>query len=334
MRLKSAGAGIELLETQFVTVHGHKRAYVKAGPTEPGTPVVLLLHGLACDRHTWDEVIDDLAQHFVVIAPDFLGHGESDKPRGDYSVAGYANGMRDLLTVLGVDKATIVGHSFGGGVAAQFAYQFPERTERLVLVDSGGLGKDVTFLIRAYTLPLSMTALALATLPGPRHAIMAVMRAVGTIDSKLTRDLGEVATILEGLKKARTRYALHRLVNGVIDIRGQVVTIRDRAYLTEEMPMAIIWGDEDLVLPAKQGREILEFAPNAQLTVFPKVGHFPMKKYPAEFVQLLVDFINGSEPAKYHRARWRAVLRAGAKQRPLRVVSEMTTDTTVVATDA
>jgi pimeloyl-ACP methyl ester carboxylesterase len=324
-----------MLETQFVTVHGHKRAYVKSGPVDQvGAPVVLLLHGLACDRHTWDEVIDDLAKKFVVIAPDFLGHGESDKPRADYSVAGYANGMRDLLTVLGVDKATIVGHSFGGGVAAQFAYQFPERTERLVLVDSGGMGKEVTPLIRAYTLPFSMTALAIATLPGPRHLLTASLRALGRIDSKPTRDLGEVATILEALKAPRTRYALNRLVNGVIDYRGQVVTIRDRAYLTEEMPMAVIWGDEDMVLPAKQGREILEFAPNAQLTVFPRAGHFPMKKYPQEFCRLLEEFIESSEPAKYHRARWRALMKAGAKQRPLRVVSEVSAPATQATTDA
>ena len=323
-----------MLETQFVTVHGHKRAYVKAGPRDrPGAPVVLLLHGLGCDRHTWDLVIEDLAEKFVVIAPDFLGHGESDKPRGDYSVAGYANGMRDLLTILGIDKVTIVGHSFGGGVAAQFAYQFPERTERLVLVDSGGLGKEVTPLIRAYTLPFSMTALAVATLPGPRHILAAGFRALGRIDSKPTRDLGEVATILEALKAPRTRYALNRLVNCVIDYRGQVVTIRDRAYLTAEMPVAVVWGAEDLVLPAKQGREILEFAPNAQLTIFPKAGHFPMKNYPEEFCRLLEDFIESNEPAKYHRARWRALLKSGAEQRPLRVVSETTPAPTLGATD-
>ena len=85
-------------------------------------------------------MIDSLAKRYTVIAPDLLGHGLSDKPRADYSVGGYANGMRDLLTVLGIDRATVIGHSFGGGVAMQFAYQFPERTERLMLVASGGLG--------------------------------------------------------------------------------------------------------------------------------------------------------------------------------------------------
>ena len=125
-------------EVQFVTIHGHRRAYVKTGQG----PALLLLHGLGCDHTTWEPVIDALARRYTVIAPDLLGHGRSAKPRADYSLGGYANGMRDLVTLLGIDKVTVVGHSFGGGVAMQFAYQFPERTERLMLVGSGGLGPD------------------------------------------------------------------------------------------------------------------------------------------------------------------------------------------------
>src|SRR3954447_6463735 len=112
------------LEVQYVTLHGHRRAFVRAG----SGPVLLLLHGLACDHTTWNRVIRQLARDYTVIAPDLLGHGRSAKPRADYSLGGYANGMRDLLTLLGIDKATVVGHSFGGGVAMQFAYQCPERT--------------------------------------------------------------------------------------------------------------------------------------------------------------------------------------------------------------
>ena len=121
-------------EVQYLTIHSHRRAFVKVGEG----PALLLLHGLGCNHTTWEPVIDDLAKRFTVIAPDLLGHGLSAKPRADYSVGGYANGVRDLLTVLGIDKVTVVGHSFGGGVAMQFAYQFPERTERVVLVASRG----------------------------------------------------------------------------------------------------------------------------------------------------------------------------------------------------
>ena len=141
-------------------------------------PALLLLHGLGCDHTTWDPVIRGLAKRYTVIAPDLLGHGASAEPRADYSVGGYANGMRDLLTVLGIDKVTVVGHSFGGGVAMQFAYQFPERTERMILLAPGGLGPEVSPVIRAITLPGFHTAMGIATLPGLRHAGKAGLRAL------------------------------------------------------------------------------------------------------------------------------------------------------------
>src|SRR5689334_6802932 len=148
-----------------VTVHGHRRAYVKAGRG----PALPLLHGLGCTHRTWLPVLDSLASRYTVIAPDLLGHGDSDKPRADYTLGAFANGMRDLLTVLDIDKVTVVGHSFGGGVAMQFAYQFPERTERLVLVASGGLGPEVSTGIRAVTTPGFHQVMGLLTLPGLRH---------------------------------------------------------------------------------------------------------------------------------------------------------------------
>ena len=151
---------------EHVTVHGHRRAYVRMG----SGPALLLLHGLGCDHTTWAPVMQSLARTHTVIAPDLLGHGQSDKPRADYSLGGYANGMRDLLTVLGIDTATVVGHSFGGGVAMQFGYQFPERTERLVLVASGGLGPEVSPAIRAITTPGFHQAMAVLSAPGVRHA--------------------------------------------------------------------------------------------------------------------------------------------------------------------
>ena len=141
-----------------------------------------------------------------MIAPDLLGHGLSAKPRADYSVGGYANGMRDLLTVLGIDKVTVVGHSFGGGVAMQFAYQFPERTERLVLVAPGGLGPEVTPAIRAITLPGFHQVMGLVTLPGVRHArprpACARWPRTGVPQA---RDLDEVADDLDSFKDPRAR---------------------------------------------------------------------------------------------------------------------------------
>ena len=175
-------------EVQYVTIHGHRRAFVKTG----SGPALLLLHGLGCHHGTWEPVIDALARNYTVIAPDLLGHGQSDKPRADYSLGGYANGMRDLLTVLGIDRVTVVGHSFGGGVAMQFAYQFPERTERLVLVASGGLGPEVSPAIRAISTPGYHQVMGVLTLPGVRHAGKAGLRALS-------------ATGLEADPRPRTR---------------------------------------------------------------------------------------------------------------------------------
>src|SRR5215218_5648218 len=159
-------------DVQYLVVHGYRRAFRISG----SGPALLLLHGLACDSSTWLDVIPALSEHFTVIAPDLLGHGESDKPDADYSLGGYANGMRDLLTVLGIDRVTVVGHSLGGGVAMQFGYQFPERTERLVLVAPGGLGREVTPIIRAVTLPGFDAVVGALTLPGVRQVATGALR--------------------------------------------------------------------------------------------------------------------------------------------------------------
>ena len=144
-------------EVRAQTLHGHRVAYRQAG----SGPVVVLVHGITSDSSTWRRVMPYLARRFTVIAPDLIGHGESDKPRGDYSLGAHASGLRDLLVSLGHDRATFVGHSLGGGIAMQLSYQFPEMCERLVLVDSGGLGRDVSPLLRAATLPGSELVLPL-----------------------------------------------------------------------------------------------------------------------------------------------------------------------------
>jgi pimeloyl-ACP methyl ester carboxylesterase len=294
-------------EVQYLTIHGHKRAFVKAG----SGPAMLLLHGLGCDHTTWAPVISALARRFTVIAPDLLGHGLSDKPRADYSVGGYANGMRDLLTVLGIDKVTVVGHSLGGGVAMQFAYQFPERTERMILVAPGGLGREVNPAIRAVTLPGFNQAMGVATLPGVRQAAKLGLRGLAASGLSRARDLDEVADIFESFKDRNARTAIRHVVSAVVDLRGQVVTMTDRAYLTQEMPMCVIWGTDDMVIPVRHAGIAAEVAPSATVEVIANAGHFPHKDHPQRFVQIVNDFIRSSDPATYHRGRWRALLRAG-----------------------
>ena len=154
---------------QFCTIHGYRRAFRVAG----SGPAILLIHGIGDNSTTWSSVQMQLAQRFTVIAPDLLGHGRSDKPRADYSVAAYANGMRDLLSILDIDSVTVVGHSLGGGVAMQFAYQFPQLVDRLILVGAGGVTKDVNIALRAASLPMGIEALAVTD----RNSLAGIVRA-------------------------------------------------------------------------------------------------------------------------------------------------------------
>ena len=302
---------------QHVTVHGHRRAYVKVG----NGPALLLLHGLGCTHRTWLPVLDSLSRRYTVIAPDLLGHGESDKPRADYSVGGFANGMRDLLTVLGIDRATVVGHSFGGGVAMQFAYQFPERTERLVLVGSGGLGPEVSPAIRAITTTGFHQVMGVLTMPGVRHVGSAGLRALSRTGLKEFRDFDEVAEIYESFRDPAARAAIRHVVRAVVDWQGQIVTMADRAYLTDAMPMCVIWGEQDRVIPVSHAARAAEMAPKARVEVIPNAGHFPHKDHPERFVKVLNGFVRGTSPAAYSRHRWRRLLENGAPApEPLRAV--------------
>src|SRR3954462_7972497 len=166
------------MEHETIKLHGHSVSYQRAG----WGPLLVLLHGIAGSSETWNDVIEPLAEHYTVVAPDLLGHGESAKPRGDYSLGAYASGLRDLLSALGHDSGTIVGHSLGGGVAMQLAYQFPDRCERLVLESSGGLGREVHLLLAPAALPgaeFVLPVLAANRLLGAAHALGGAVRRVG-----------------------------------------------------------------------------------------------------------------------------------------------------------
>ncbi|WP_265446303.1 alpha/beta fold hydrolase [Flexivirga meconopsidis] len=296
---------------RFADVHGHRRAYVKIG----SGPALLLLHGVACDHHTWDSVIRQLARDYTVIAPDLLGHGQSAKPRADYSLGGFANGMRDLLSVLEIDRVTVVGHSFGGGVAMQFAYQYPESTERLVLVAPGGLGPEVSPVIRSVTTPGFHHVMGALTLPGIRHLNTAALRLAHACRLPGTRDIDEIASIYDSFKDSHQRAAVRHVLRAVVDWHGQIVTMTDRAYLTEEMPLAVIWGADDQVIPAQHAHNVAALAPGADVTVMPDSGHFPHRDHPDEFVRLVRRFVASTEPSSYDQERLRELLRDGPGRR-------------------
>jgi len=279
-----------------VRIHGHRVRY-RTASTDPSNPVLVLVHGIAGSSQTWEEVIPALARDHTVIAPDLLGHGESAKPRGDYSLGAYASGIRDLLAVLGHDRATIVGHSLGGGVAMVFAYQFPERTERLVLVDSGGLGKDVSLALRAASLPGSEIVLPLLFSTPLVRAGGAIAGALGRLGLRGGPDMEEIARGISGFCDVGTRTAFVHTVRAVIDPLGQRVSARDRLYLADGMPTLIVWGDCDRIIPIEHGRAAAELISGARLEVFPAAGHFPHRDDPLRFVEVVRDFLDSTQPA-------------------------------------
>jgi len=287
-------------------VHGHKRAFVRAGEG----PALLLLHGIGNNCQTWAGVIDRLAETHTVIAPDLLGHGNSDKPRGDYSIAAYANGMRDLLSVLDIEQATVVGHSLGGGIALQFAYQFPERCQRLALVGSGGLGPELSAGLRAATLPgAELVVTALASVSGPlRFGLQTVQRIGRTAGWRRVGDLAEAGDALLALKDAEARRAFLRTLRGVVDARGQAVTALDRLYLADSIPLLVIWGSRDPIVPAQHAETVRSLVPSARIEVFRDAGHWPHLDDPERFCDVLLDFIGSTEPAAHDLDSWRRLL--------------------------
>ena len=205
-------------EVQTVTIHGHRRAFVRVGRG----PAVVLLHGVGHDHRTWLPVLRPLSRHFTVIAPDLLGHGSSDAPRADYSIGGYANGVRDLLAINGIQSATVIGNSLGGGIAMQFAYQFPQWTERLVLVGSGGLGRSVSPLLRALTMPGGNVALKTVTLPPVRIPAAALMRRLHDAGIRGTTDFKGLAEVYDALGNTPRRRAFHHVLQAAVDLHGDL----------------------------------------------------------------------------------------------------------------
>jgi pimeloyl-ACP methyl ester carboxylesterase len=296
-------------QVQFLTVHGYRRAFIRAGQG----PALLLVHGIGDSSESWRPVIKYLARRYTVIAPDLLGHGQSDKPRADYSVAAYANGMRDLLSMLDVDRVTAVGHSLGGGVAAQFAYQFPERCERLVLVGSGGVGPDVSVLLRLATLPGAELIMPLFGLPVAR----VVSRVAGSVAQLLGTGVGydirEVLAVFDELPDISTRQAILRTLRAAVDWRGQSITMLDRAYLTEGIPTLLVWGEHDAIIPVAHARLAHAAMIGSRLEVFEEAGHFPHHSDPLRFIDVLNSFIEETEPAQYSAEEWRERLHRGGQ---------------------
>jgi pimeloyl-ACP methyl ester carboxylesterase len=293
------------MEVKEETLHGRTVSYTEAG----AGPVLLLIHGMGGSSENWRAVIEPLARDHTVIVPNLPGHGESGPSGGDYSVGGLAAGLRDLLLILGHSRATLVGHSLGGGIAMQFAYQFPEILERLVLVSSGGLGPEVSPLLRA------------AALPGAGPFIATTAPLVGALDARLGRgevggrplstDLTEVVHGYALLTDRRRRAAFLSTVRSVIGIGGQRVSAVDRLYLAEAVPVLIVWGARDRLVPAHHADHAHREIRGSRLELFEGAGHLPQLEEPSRFVEVLERFLQETEPAEFDIDDWRRRFRAG-----------------------
>jgi pimeloyl-ACP methyl ester carboxylesterase len=293
-RPKAPVRALPTLERVEVRLHGHRVNFNIAGQ---GPPIVLI-HGVAGRAAQWDETMLLLAERHTVIAPDLLGHGESAKPRGDYSLGAFASGIRDLLVGLDIERATVVGHSLGGGIAMQFAYQFPERCERLVLVSSGGLGKDVNPVLRAATLPGSEIVLPLLAHARVLETASLVPRAFAKIGFRAGPDMTEIARGYQSLSNAEARNAFIHTIRAVIDPTGQRVDASDRLYLASKMPTLIVWGQRDRIIPFEHAYSAHEGMPGSRLEFFEDSGHFPQLDRTVEFSRVLGSFMDETEGAK------------------------------------
>ena len=278
-----------MIEHKSIDIHGERLAYYDEGSGE----AILLIHGMAGSSRTWREILPRLAKRYRVIAPDLLGHGQSAKPRTDYSLGAFAVGLRDLLDELDVTSVTVVGHSLGGGIAMQFLYQHPDYCRRLVLISSGGLGQDVGWILRMLSAPG-------AELIMPVIAPKFVLSAGNSVKSWLT-SMGlrsprgaEIWDAYSSFSDASTRESFLRTLRSVVDYRGQAVSALNRLQLKADLPALAIWGEDDNIIPVDHAYAALKARPDCRLEVLPNVGHFAHVEAPTEVADLIDEFISAT----------------------------------------
>jgi pimeloyl-ACP methyl ester carboxylesterase len=298
-----------------IELHGRRVIYRVAGS---GPPVVLI-HGMLNSSSHWRSVALNLASDYTVIAPDLIGHGDSAAPRGDYSMGAHAASIRDLLAAIGVERASIVGHSLGGGVAMQFFYQFPQRVERLVLISSGGLGREVSPLLRTAALPGISALLSLTIHPRLLGALTDAGRRLRQREVRLGVYMQAIARALRPLENAGARQAFLQTLRAVIDVHGQRVSATDRLYLLESMPTMIVWGERDNTIPLRHGRAAHEAIPHSQFKTLPRAAHFPHLEDPDALSEVLREFLASTQPGRIDDAGWGGVL---SRRSPPRRISD------------
>ena len=297
---------------QTTILHGRELAYIEAGAGE-GRPTILLIHGMAGSSHTWREMVPRLAQHYHVIAPDLPGHGESSLEFDDYSLGAMASALRDLLVVTGVKRCTVVGQSLGGGVALQFIYQYPEFAERIALIGSGGLGKEVNVILRLLAVPGAGFLVSGAAAPAVVRAGNSMRRYF--LDRGIRAEsVDESWAAFESLSRPGHRRAFFKTLRAVVDNKGQAVSAANRFHLAGQLPVQVIWGDRDPIIPVSHGYATHEAIPGSRLAIVPGTGHYPHVEDPSTVEQILVDFMADTEPGHIDHEALGRLVSAGATE--------------------
>lgn len=283
-----------------VFTHGHHLAYRESGVGE-GRQTILLIHGMAGSSTTWREMIPRLESRYHVIAPDLPGHGESSLNFDDYSLGAMASALRDLLVAKGVSRCTVVGQSLGGGVAMQFVYQYPEYCERIALIGSGGLGKEVNWILRMLAVPGSELVLAGAAAPVFVNAGEAMRRFLAGKGVR-AESMAESWAAYESLSRPGHRKTFFKTLRAVVDGRGQAVSAHNRLHLAGQLPFQMIWGDKDPIIPVAHAHETHEALPGSRLEIVEGTGHYPHVENPAAVERILVEFMETTEPGRIEPA--------------------------------
>jgi pimeloyl-ACP methyl ester carboxylesterase len=273
-----------------VTLHGHELSYVDSG----SGPVLLFIHGILGSRRQWSRLVDRLDDDHRVLVPDLFGHGESAKPLGDYSLSAHAATMRDLLDHLGIERVTLVGHSLGGGIAMQFYYLFPDRVDRLVLVASGGLGREVNLILRSATLPGAEQVLGVVASAPVLDKVEALGGLAARVGWRPGPDLTAIWRGFTSLGDRESRRAFLATTRAVIDLGGQSISAHDHLASVDPIPTLVVWGSRDHMIPAWHALSAQRAVPDCRVELFEGAGHFPHLDDPDRFARVVREFVSST----------------------------------------
>ncbi|MDQ1245996.1 MAG: Alpha/beta fold hydrolase [Actinomycetota bacterium] len=279
----------DAVQREVAVLHGRDLSYVRY----PGVGVPLvLLHGVGSSAAGWETSAAILSGRGVpVIAIDMPGHGESAKGPGDYSLGSMASAVRDLLDHLGIDRAVIVGHSLGGGVALQFHYQYPSYVVGLVLVSSGGLGQDANLILRLLSLPGAGVVLQVGLNPRTMSALDSLRQQARRLTRRPDLIPDRVMDRIDRLSDPDGRHSFLATLRSVVDHTGQRVSALEKLHLSNDVPVLIVWGAKDSILPVAHGENAHDLLDSSTFVVFDDAGHEPHRKDPARFADALQGWL-------------------------------------------